>query len=99
MTLLAAGKANYRARIARAELLLARYPYGAESLTFYINIAIFQKELNDSLLKLWGKQAVAPANGILRGEINLPILVEPFAGFLSLIVAHAPALWPQRRSI
>jgi len=90
MTFLAAGKVNYRARIARAELLATRHPYAAEVLTFYGKIASSQKELYELLPKLWGKQAVVPANGLLRSEINLPILVQPFAKFLSLIEAQAP---------
>jgi formate dehydrogenase accessory protein FdhE len=90
MTFLAAGKANYRARIARAELLSSRHPFAAEVLTFYARIAAFQKELHESLPKLWGKQRIAPANGLLRSEINLPILVQPFANFLSVIEVHAP---------
>jgi hypothetical protein len=90
MTFLAAGKVNYRARIARAELLSARHAYAAEVLTFYGKFATFQKDLYESLPKQWGKQPIAPANGFLRSEINLPILVEPFAKFLLLIEVHAP---------
>ncbi len=90
MTFLAAGKVNYRARIARAELLSSRHPFAAEVLTFYARIAAFQEALYDSLPKLWGKQPIAPPNGLLRSEINLPILVQPFANFLSVIEAHAP---------
>ncbi len=90
MTFLAAGKVNYRARIERAELLSSRHPYAAEVLAFYGKIAASQRELYESLPKLWGRQAVAPANGLLRSEINLPILLEPFAKFLSVIEAHAP---------
>ena len=90
MTFLAAGKVNYRARIARAELLSSRHPFAVEVLTFYARIAGFQKELHDSLPKLWGKRPIAPPNGLLRSEINLPILVQPFANFLSVIEAHAP---------
>jgi formate dehydrogenase accessory protein FdhE len=90
MTFLAVGKVNYRARIARAELLSARHPFAAEVLAFYARIAAFQHGLYDSLPKLWGKQSIAPPNGFLRSEINLPILVRPFAAFLSVIEAHAP---------
>jgi formate dehydrogenase accessory protein FdhE len=90
MTFLAAGEVNYRARIARAQLLSTRHSYAAEMLTFYGKIATFQQELYESLPKLWGRQAVAPANGILRSEIKLAILLEPFAKFLSLLEAHAP---------
>jgi hypothetical protein len=70
--------------------LSSRHPFASEVLTFYGKIASFQKELYDSLPKLWGKQRVAPPNGSLRAEINLPILVQPFAAFLSVIEAHAP---------
>lgn len=90
MTFLPAGEANYRARIARAELLSTRHSYAAEVLTFYGKTATFQQELYESLPKLWGRQAVAPANGILRSEINVPILLEPFAKFLTVLEAHAP---------
>jgi len=90
MTFLAAGKVNYRARIARAELLSSRHPFASEVLTFYARIACFQKELYDALPKLWGRQPVVPPNGSLRSEINLPILVQPFTSFLSDIEAHAP---------
>ena len=90
MTFLAAGKVNYRARIARAELLSSRHLFASEVLTFYGSVASFQKELYDSLPIFWGKQPVAPPNGSLRSEINLPILVKPFAAFLSIIEAQAP---------
>ncbi len=90
MTFLAAGKVNYGARIARAELLSARHPFASEVLAFYARVAAFQKELYDSLARLWGQQPVASSNGMLRSEINLPILVRPFAAFLSVIEAHAP---------
>jgi hypothetical protein len=50
MTFLAAGKVNYRARIARAELLSLRHPFASEVLSFYGSVASFQKELYDSLL-------------------------------------------------
>ena len=90
MTFLAAGKVNYRARIARAELLSNRHPYAAEVLAFYVRIAQFQRDLYEFLPKLWGKQPLAPANGLLRSELNQPILVEPFAKFLAVITEHAP---------
>jgi formate dehydrogenase maturation protein FdhE len=90
MTFLAAGKVNYRARIARAELLSLRHPFASEVLSFYGSVASFQKELYDSLPIFWGKQPVAPPKGSLRSEINLPILVKPFAAFLSIIEAQAP---------
>jgi formate dehydrogenase maturation protein FdhE len=90
MTFLATGKINYQARIQRAELLASRYAFAREILDFYKHIAAFQKDFSEELPRLWGKQAVAPANGVLRSELNLPILLEPFSRFLSLMTSRAP---------
>ncbi len=91
MSFLAAGGVNYPARIARAELLASRYPFAREILSFYVHIAKFQKEFHERLPKDWGKRAVAPANGRLRSELHLPILLDPFGRFLSLIETAGPA--------
>lgn len=90
MSFLAAGKINYRARIQRAELLSSRYSFALEILDVYRHIATFQKDFSEELPRLWGKQAIAPANGQLRSELNLPLLLEPFSRFLSLIVRRGP---------
>ena len=90
MTFLATGKVNYRARIERADLLAERYSFADRILHFYRDVAVFQKDLYEKLPKAWGKRAVAPANGDLRAELNLGILLEPFGRFLSLIEARAP---------
>lgn len=90
MTFLAAGKINYSARIRRAELLASRHPFAREILDFYQHIATFQKNLSEELTQIWGKPPIAPANGTLRSELNLPILLQPFARFLSLIAARGP---------
>jgi FdhE protein len=91
MTFLATGKVNYRARLDRAEALAARYAFASEILDFYRHVARFQKEFHDQLPEIWGKQPVAPANGDLRAQFNSRVLLEPFAGFLSLIETKAPA--------
>lgn len=90
MTFLAAGKANYRARISRASQLAATYGFAAEILGFYGHLAALQQHLYDSLPKLWGKRPVVPAAG-MRSELNLPILLAPFAEFLRRLAEHAPA--------
>jgi formate dehydrogenase accessory protein FdhE len=90
MSFLAAGGVNYPARIARAELLVSRYPFAQEMLSFYIHIAQFQKELYERLPKSWGKRPVVPADGNLRSELHLAILLEPFGRFLSLVEARGP---------
>jgi len=90
MSFLATGKVNYPARIERAELLSVRYPFASEILGFYGHVAKFQKEFHEQLPKMWGKRAVVPAGGELRAELNLPILLEPFGRFLSLIESQGP---------
>lgn len=90
MTFLAAGKVNYPARIERAALLAARHEFAREILSFYGSIATFQRGFYESLPKLWGKKPVAPANGDLRAELHLNLLLEPFSRLLQLVVAEAP---------
>lgn len=90
MTILAAGKVNYRARIERAALLAERHAFAQEILSFYIAIAKFQREFYEALPKQWGKKPVVPANGDLRSELNLSVLLDPFAEFLKILEAHAP---------
>ncbi len=91
MTLLAAGKVNYRARIERAALLAERPEFAArEILTFYGALAKFQKEFYESLPNLWGKKPVMQADGNLRAELNLGVLLEAFASLLKTVERHAP---------
>ena len=60
MTLLAAGKVNYRSRIERAQLLAERLPSAREILGAYAEIARYQRDFYERLPKRWGKPAVAP---------------------------------------
>ena len=90
MTILAAGKVNYRPRIERATLLAERHEFAREILSLYLSIANFQREFYEALPKRWGRNPVFPANGDLRSELNLAVLVEPFAEFLKILEAHAP---------
>jgi len=90
MTFLSSGKVNYRARIERAQLLAQRYPFAQEVLQFYTRLAQFQQKLFERLPKEWGKQGVAPVNGELRSELNLPVLLPHFGNFLELIRTSAP---------
>ena len=91
MSFLATGGVKYSSRIARAELLITRFPFSKEILGFYLHIAKFQKELYEGLPKRWGKRPVVPADGNLRSELNLAVLLPSFEQFLSLIESHAPA--------
>jgi hypothetical protein len=90
MTFLAAGKVNYRARIERAELLGLRHTFAREILVFYAVLAAFQKDFFERLPREWGRRSVVPPGGAIRAELNLPILLEPFEPFLTLVEARAP---------
>ena len=91
MTFLAASRVNFQARLARADLLSARHSFATEVLTFYRKIAASQKEFYERLPKIWGKHPVVPADGNLRAALQLPVLLDPFADFLSLIQSAAPS--------
>jgi formate dehydrogenase maturation protein FdhE len=93
MTLLAAGKVNYRARIERAAVLAGRSEFAAkEVLTFYVHLAEFQKSYYEKLPKLWGKRAVVPANGDLRAEFRLEVVLETFDKLLDVVERHGPGV-------
>ena len=91
MSFVAAGAANFSARIARAELLASRYPFAQEVLTFYLHFAKFQKQFYERLPRVWGKRPVAPANGQFRSELHSSVLHGPFEEFLSLVETRGPA--------
>jgi hypothetical protein len=91
MSFLSGGKVNYPARIQRAELLAVRYPASSEILSFYKHIAEWQRRFYESLPKFWGKQPVAPANGSIRSELNVPILLVAFKEFLSDMSGAGPS--------
>ena len=90
MTIVAAGKVNYRARIERAGLLASRHTFAREVLLFYEVLAAFQKDLLERLPKEWGRQPVVPPGGLIRAQLNLPILLKPFEAFLALVESRAP---------
>ena len=90
MTIVAAGKVNYRARIERARLLASRHAFAREVLLFYEVLAAFQKDLLERLPKELGRQPVVPPGGLIRAQLNLPILLKPFEAFLALVESRAP---------
>lgn len=89
MSFLATGKVDYRARIGRAEVLAARHHSSRQILEFYGQVARFQRDLYEDLQKSRGKQGAITA-GSLRTELSVPVLLDPFSKFLSVIESHAP---------
>jgi Protein involved in formate dehydrogenase formation len=90
MTFLATARVNYPARLQRAELLASRYPFAKEILDFYRHVAAFQQDFYKQLRNRWGKQPVAPADGDLRSQLHVPLLIESFRSFLGVVERNGP---------
>jgi Protein involved in formate dehydrogenase formation len=100
MTFLATARVNYQARVLRAELLAAQYPFAAEVLGFYGQVAALQREFHEHLLKSAGKRAGGQE---LRSESNVGMLLENagvktngttsqrFGDFLSMVERRGPS--------
>jgi len=71
---------NYRARIERAALLAEQHVFARE-----IPPSTAQSKISAGILRIpsqaLGQEAVVPANGDLRSELNLPVLLDSFAEF------------------
>jgi hypothetical protein len=91
MTFLATARVNYPARLQRAELLASRYSFAKEILDFYRHVAAFQHEFYKQLPERWGKQPIAPADGDLRSQLRIPLLIESFGNFLGVVERRGPA--------
>ena len=93
MSFLATGRVNYRARLNALNCLAQRYSSAQQILGFYGHIARFQKDFYEQLPKLWGKQALAPADGDLRSDLNLPHLAGAIwqVSYLDRIAGPGPA--------
>ncbi|HEX2664481.1 MAG TPA: formate dehydrogenase accessory protein FdhE [Candidatus Acidoferrum sp.] len=84
-----AGGAEYDARIGRAEHLRSRHPAATEFLTFYEQVASFQKLLRAKISAVEAKpEGAVPAE--LRAELDLIVLLPHFRGYLSVVENHAP---------
>jgi len=77
-------------RIDRARALISTYPFAAEGLRFYIHVASFQRSLYHDIQKALKDSLKASSDGVLRGELDLFVLLPKFSGFLSLIKEVAP---------
>ena len=78
-------------RIRRAHELAGVYPFAAEILQFYQQIAVFQRDLYVRILSASGGQAERRNNGSLRGDLDLFVVLPRFPAFLSLIQQVGPA--------
>jgi len=77
-------------RLQRAQALAATYPFAAEGLRFYEQIAGFQRSLYADFAADGGAPKVARPPGSLRDELELFVLLPRFAPLLSLVAEIAP---------
>jgi formate dehydrogenase maturation protein FdhE len=78
-------------RISRATELTSVYPFAAEGLHFYAQVATFQKGFYAEIEKALTDSPKISAERLLRDELDLSLLLPHFAGFLSVIQQIAPA--------
>jgi formate dehydrogenase accessory protein FdhE len=81
---------NYDGRIHRAERLVSLHPFTQEVLTFYKQIAEFQKSLYARVLSGSKAREVDKNLPSLRQELQIEDLLPYFQDFLKLIAANAP---------
>ena len=83
--------AQWDRRIRRATELISTYPFGAEGLRFYAQVATFQKSLYAEIQKALKDSPKIPADRPLRDELDFFLLLPHFSPYLSLIQQIAPA--------
>ena len=84
-------KDRWDVRIHRATELVSVYPFAAEGLQFYAQVAAFQKTFYSEIEKALEESARISSDRPLRDELDLFLLLPRFSGFLSLIQRIAPA--------
>src|SRR6202044_2253576 len=77
-------------RIRRATELSSTYPFAAEGLRFYAQVATFQKGLYAEIQKALANSPKTPAERPLRDELDFFLLLPKFPGFLSALAKIAP---------
>jgi FdhE protein len=79
--------AIWDARIRRAEELARKLEFAREFLTFYAAIARFQSSFSEYLT---AKRPTQAPKALLRGPLDLPLLLPKFPEFLAVVEKHAP---------
>jgi FdhE protein len=91
MTAAQPGAPDYDARILRAQHLGGLHPFAEEILSFYRQLAEFQKRLYAHLSQHGDNQPVLGPNDGLRSELNLAALLQYFPELLALLQSVGPA--------
>jgi FdhE protein len=90
MTGIQTGGTEYDARIQRAERLSAQHEFAREILEFYRHVASFQRTLRANIASPAGTKSSGAFPAEIRAQLDLPVLLPHFRGFLSLIEQKAP---------
>jgi formate dehydrogenase accessory protein FdhE len=90
MTSVQAGP-NYDARIRRAKHLGAQYSFSSEVMTFYGQLAVFQKRLYGALPEIGPSSATANLSAGFRSPLDLAVLLPHFPDFLAVLQSAGPA--------
>jgi FdhE protein len=91
MTVAQAGVSDYDARIRRARDLADQHPFAKEILTFYQQLALFQKRFFADIAQHDAKHHLAEPDHQLRGVLDLALLLPHLPELLSLLESVAPA--------
>lgn len=91
MTVAQAGVSDYDARIRRARDLATAHPFAKEILTFYQQLALFQRRLFTDISQHSGRHHASEGDHQLRGFLDLALLLPHFPELLSLLESVAPA--------
>jgi FdhE protein len=81
---------DYDARIGRAKYLSTEHPFAAEVLSFYRQLASFQKTVYAEMRKASGNPCDAAPGDRLPSELNYSLLMENFPRLLSLLDSAGP---------
>ena len=85
MTLAKTAGPDYDARIRRAQHLGASHPFATEVMTFYQDLAQFQKRLYARLAHPAGQHPAPASAAHFRSHLDLALLLQYFPELLSLL--------------
>jgi formate dehydrogenase maturation protein FdhE len=83
--------AKWDRRIRRANELASTYPFSAEGLRYYAQVATFQKSVYREIQNALADSSKISSDRPLRDELDFFLLLPKFPAFLSLIQKIAPA--------
>jgi FdhE protein len=91
MTLAEPAAPDYDARIRRSEYLAGKYPFAAEVLTFYGQLANFQKRSFGKFMRALGNRSAPSLESHPRSDWDVHMLLPDFPALLALLERTGPA--------